>query len=135
VPDAAEIDDRSDRATARPFGRRFHLRGRERAIAERLGPRTIRAHAAEIIAERLAPAEPRNDGRQTPYGKHPVFVAQHATATCCRSCLETWHGIAKGHRLDDSERAYVVEVIGRWIDRELAASVEGRGVAVRQRRS
>lgn len=82
----------------------------------------MRAHAAEIIAERLAPAEPRNDGRQTPYRNHPVFVAQHATATCCRSCLETWHGIAKGHQLDRGERTYVVEVIGRWIDRELATA-------------
>ncbi len=86
----------------------------------------MRAHAAEIIAERLAPTEPRNDGRQTPYRNHPVFVAQHATATCCRGCLETWHGIAKGHRLDRAERAYVVEVIGRWIDRELATSTAGR---------
>ena len=87
----------------------------------------MRAHAAEIIAERLAPAEPRNDGRQTPYRNHPVFVAQHATATCCRSCLETWHGIAKGHRLDRGERGYVVEVIGRWIDRELSTPVPGHG--------
>ena len=126
MPDPAEIDDRIDRASARPFGRRFHLRGRELATAELRGPQTMRAHAAEIIAERLAPAEPRNDGRQTPYRNHPVFVAQHATATCCRSCLETWHGIAKGHRLDRGERAYVVEVIGRWIDRELATSIEGR---------
>ena len=126
VPDPAEIDDRIDRASARPFGRRFHLRGRERATAELQGPQTMRVHAAQIVAERLAPAEPRNDGRQTPYRNHPVFVAQHATATCCRSCLETWHGIAKGHRLDRSQRAYLVEVIGRWIDRELASSGEGR---------
>lgn len=83
----------------------------------------MRAHAAEIVAERLAPAAPRNDGRQTPYRNHPVFVAQHATATCCRSCLETWHGIAKGRALDRDERTYVVEVIGRWIDRELAAPI------------
>ena len=86
----------------------------------------MRAHAAEIIAERLAPAAPRNDGRQTPYRNHPVFVAQHATATCCRSCLETWHGIAKGHLLDRDERAYVVDVIGRWIDRELANPIHRR---------
>ena len=78
-PDPAEIDDRIDRASARPFGRRFHLRGRERAMAELRGPQTMRAHAAEIIGERLAPAVPRNDGRQTPYRNHPVFVAQHAT--------------------------------------------------------
>ena len=73
MPDPAVIDDRIDRASARPFGRRFHLRGRERATAELRGPQTMRAHAAEIIAERLAPAEPRNDGRQTPYRNHPVF--------------------------------------------------------------
>ena len=126
MPDPAEIDDRIDRASARPFGRRFHLRGRERATAELRGPQTMRAHAAEIIAERLAPPEPRHDGRQTPYRNHPVFVAQHATATCCRSCLETWHGIAKGLQLDRSERAYVVEVIGRWIERELATSSQDR---------
>ena len=86
----------------------------------------MRDPAAEIVAGRLAPAEPRNDGRQTLYRNQPVFVAQHATATCCRSCLETWHGIAKGHRLDRGERAHVVEAIGRWIDRELATSIEGR---------
>ena len=126
VPNPAEIDDRIDRASARPFGRRFHLRGRERATADLRGPQTMRNHAAEIIAERLAPAEPRNDGRQTPYRNHPVFVAQHATATCCRSCVETWHGIAKGHQLDRDERAYLVEVIGRWIDRELANPIDGR---------
>ena len=83
-------------------------------------PRTLSS------AERLAPAAPRNDGRQTPYRNHPVFVAQHATATCCRRRLETWHGIAKGHLLDRDERAYVVDVIGRWIDRELATSTDGR---------
>ena len=125
MPDPAEIDERIDRASARPFGRRFHLRGRERAMAQQRGPWTMRAHAAEIISERLAPAEPRNDGRQTPYRNHPVFVAQHATATCCRTCLQTWHGIAKGHQLDRDERVYVVEVIGRWIDHELATPVEG----------
>ncbi|MBV9488047.1 MAG: DUF4186 domain-containing protein [Frankiaceae bacterium] len=126
MADLAEIDERIDRASARPFGRRFHLVGRERATAELRGPQTMRAHAGEIVAARLAPAEPPNDGRQTPYRNHPVFVAQHATATCCRSCLERWHGIAKGQRLDRDERAYVVEVIGRWIDRELANSFAGR---------
>jgi hypothetical protein len=120
MPDTEHLDERMERATQRPFGRRFHLRGRDRATAELRGRETMRRHAAEIIAERLAPAEPRNDGRQTPYRNHPVFVAQHATATCCRSCLERWHDIPRGRMLDRDERAYVVEVIGRWIDRELS---------------
>ena len=122
MSDPAEIDDRIDRASARPFGRRFHLRGRERATAELRGPQTIRAHAAEIIAARLAPAEPRNDGRQTPYRNHPVFVAQHATATCCRKCLERWHRIPKGRELTSEEQRYAVDVICRWIETDLAAS-------------
>ncbi|WP_251023391.1 DUF4186 family protein [Streptomyces sp. ISL-10] len=31
----------------------------------------------------------------------PVFVAQHATATCCRTCLERWHVVPAGRALDD----------------------------------
>jgi hypothetical protein len=76
---------------------------------------TVRRHAEELIQQRLAPAEPRNDGRQTPFRGHPVFVAQHATATCCRTCLERWHGIPAGRALDDAEQGYVVEAICRWI--------------------
>jgi hypothetical protein len=91
----------------------------------------MRAHAAELIADRLAPAQPRNDGKQTPYRGHPVFIAQHATATCCRTCLLRWHGIEKGRTLTREERTYVVAVIGRWIERELDATAEpgfrGRG--------
>jgi len=50
---------------------------------------------------------------------HPVFVAQHATGCCCRSCLAKWHGIAPGRPLDPAEQAYVVGVLMRWIDREM----------------
>lgn len=80
----------------------------------------MRQHARDIIASRLAAAEPRNDGRQTPYRGHPVFVAQHATGTCCRSCLERNHQIGKHRELTADEQAYVVDVICRWIERELA---------------
>ena len=73
----------------------------------------------EIVAQRLAPAFPRNDGKQTPYRGHPVFVAQHATATCCRSCLERRHGIPPGAELTGEQQAYVVDVILAWIDAEL----------------
>lgn len=75
-------------------------------------------HARDLIFKRLAPASPFKDGKQTPYRGHPVFVAQHATATCCRSCLQRWHGIPKGHELSTAEQRYVVDVICRWIERE-----------------
>ncbi|HEY9303671.1 MAG TPA: DUF4186 family protein [Mycobacterium sp.] len=84
------------------------------------GIAAVRSHAEELVEHRLAPARPRNDGRQTPYRGHPVFVAQHATATCCRTCLARWHAIPAGHALDDAECGYVVEVICWWIARQYA---------------
>jgi hypothetical protein len=116
-----DIDARLERIGQQPFRAKFHLRGRERATAEMREMSAIRQHAADLISARLAPSEPRNDGKQTPYRGHPVFVAQHATATCCRGCLSRWHGIPKGHDLTPAERGYVVDVICRWIARELSA--------------
>ncbi|HWF72212.1 MAG TPA: DUF4186 domain-containing protein [Solirubrobacteraceae bacterium] len=116
---AADIDKRLDAIARQPFRARFHLRGRERALVQLRGIDTIRRHGEDMIARRVAAAEPVNDGRQTPYRGHPVFVAQHATGTCCRSCLERNHGIAGGHALTDAERRYLVEVIMRWIEREI----------------
>ncbi|WP_338765829.1 DUF4186 domain-containing protein [Nocardia vulneris] len=115
-----ELDDRLDRIGQHHFRAKFRLRGRDRAVVDLRGIATVRKHAEDLIARRLAPAEPRNDGKQTPYRGHPVFVAQHATATCCRTCLARWHDIAAGHELDDAERAYVVDVICRWIVRQYA---------------
>ena len=115
-----DLDARLDRIGRHHFRARFHLRGRDRAVVDLRGLTTVRQHAEDLIGKRLAPAEPRNDGRQTPYRGHPVFVAQHATATCCRTCLSRWHDIPAGHELDEAERTYVVDVICRWIEREYA---------------
>ncbi len=112
------IDERIDVIARHPFRAKFRLRGRERALVQLRGMSAVRQHAEDLFAARVAPAQPRNDGRQTPYRGHPVFVAQHATATCCRTCLERWHEIPKGRDLDPAERAYAVDVICRWIERE-----------------
>ncbi|MFF0836231.1 DUF4186 domain-containing protein [Streptomyces sp. NPDC003388] len=127
-PAARSLDERLDAIARQPFRAKFHLRGRELALAREKGPATIRWHAYDLTAERLAPARPRKDGRQTPYRGHPVFVAQHATATCCRGCLERWHGVARGRELSRAEHVYVVDVICRWIEREVAGGA-GPGAA------
>jgi predicted Fe-S protein YdhL (DUF1289 family) len=101
------------------FRGRFRLSAAERAYAQAKGRDTIRSHARDFVSARLAPAEPRNDGMQTPMRGHPVFVAQHATATCCRGCLRTWHGIAKGRPLSKAEQEAVVDLIMEWIDWQL----------------
>lgn len=115
-----EMETRLRRIGQHPFRAKFRLRGRDRAIVDLRGIGTVRMHAAQLIVQRLAPAAPCNDGRQTPYRGHPVFVAQHATATCCRTCLERWHDIPSGRDLDLAERDYVVEVICRWITGQYA---------------
>ncbi|HJP69873.1 MAG TPA: DUF4186 domain-containing protein [Sphingomicrobium sp.] len=99
------------------FRSRFRLNPKDRTYLEDRGLDVICGHAREFIAKRLAPAEPPNDGRQTPWRGHPVFVAQHATATCCRACLAKWHGIPAGRQLSEEEQAYVVGTILRWLTR------------------
>ena len=110
-----DLDEVFRRLAASPFRRKFRLQGRERAYLETWGLPHVMKQAAELIRTRLAPAEPKNDGRQTPWRNHPVFVAQHATATCCRGCLEKTHCIAKGHALDPDEMAHVLGAIERWL--------------------
>jgi hypothetical protein len=116
------IDATLSALAKQPFRARFHLRGRDAATVQLRGMEAVRAHARELLAARVAPAAPRKDGKQTPYRGHPVFVAQHATATCCRTCLERWHGIPKGRELTADELDYAVEVICRWIEADLTAS-------------
>ncbi|HEX4129848.1 MAG TPA: DUF4186 domain-containing protein [Pirellulales bacterium] len=104
------------------FRSRFRLDARDRAYLRNKGLAAILEHGREFIATRLAPAGPANDGRQTPMRGHPVFVAQHATATCCRSCLAKWHGIAKGRALASGEIEYVLGVIGAWLQHQPAGA-------------
>ena len=101
--------------TKSEFRRSQQLRQKELRYLNAKGMETVLKHAADFVAKRLAPAEPANDGKQTPWRNHPVFVAQHATATCCRGCLQKWHAIPKGRELTDEEKRYVVEVIKRWL--------------------
>jgi len=110
-----EIDEAFRRLASSTFRRRFKLRGRELAYLQTWGIDRVMQQAAELIDKRVAPADPPNDGRQTPWGNHPVFVAQHATATCCRGCLQKTHAIAVGHELTHEERVYVMRVIRRWL--------------------
>lgn len=110
-----DLDTAFQRLAASPFRRKFRLRGRELAYLQTWGLAHVMKQAADLIGKRLAPAEPLNDGRQTPWGNHPVFVAQHATATCCRGCLQKTHEIAKGQELTAEERAHVLGAIERWL--------------------
>ncbi len=97
------------------FRSSFHLKPKDIKYIDRIGTEKIRSHANDFVRERLAPAEPKNDGKQTPMRGHPVFIAQHACACCCRGCLEKWHKIPKGRALTEEEIKYVVGVLMKWI--------------------
>ena len=118
------LDDLFAALAGSAFRRRFHLGDAEQGYLERKGLRTVLVEAEELIAKRLAPASPANDGKQTPFRGHPVFVAQHATATCCRGCLAKWHGIARGAPLTDEETAHVIATLARWLARERRAGLQ-----------
>ena len=102
-----------------PFRAKFHLTKRDVEYIKEKGMEKIKSHAYDFISSRLAPAFPKNDGKQTPMRGHPVFIAQHATATCCRSCLQKWHKIEKEKALSNAQIDFVVNLIIFWIEQEL----------------
>ncbi len=114
------IGNALERLAKSRFRSRFALNGDEKDYVRNKGIALIRLHAAEIVARRLAPAAIPDDGKQTPmrHGLHPVFIAQHATACCCRGCFEKWHGIPKGRRLSAAEQEFAVNLIVEWIKRQ-----------------
>ena len=117
-----DLDALFKRLAGSSFRRRFRLGKRDRAYLEARGLSVVLAHARDFINRRLAAAEPPNDGKQTPYRGHPVFVAQHATGTCCRGCLAKWHGIPQGRPLEEADKARILAVIERWLNERLTGN-------------
>ena len=102
------------------FRSRFHLSAEARKYIADKGIDVVRRHAEDFIRTRLAPAYPPNDGRQTPMRGHPVFKAQHATATCCRGCLEKWWKVPKGTEIPLARQSRIAGFLMAWIEKELA---------------
>lgn len=100
------------------FRSRFKLGPKERAYLEEKGFAVIEHHAREFISKRLAPAQIAGDGKQTPMRGHPVFIAQHAAAACCRKCLEKWHGIPRGRRLTAEEIDRIAAILLIWLKKQ-----------------
>jgi hypothetical protein len=122
-----DLDDLFPALAKSTFRARFRLSDKEKAYADEHGLFGLVEHARGIVRERLAAARPANDGKQTPMRNHPVFVAQHATATCCRGCLEKWHRIPKGRALSEDEQEHVVAAIERWLrDQGVGEGTQGR---------
>ncbi len=97
--------------------------------ARRKGRTDLKTAARTRLEKYLAPANPYRDGQQTPFEKNPIFYAQHATATCCRTCLDYWHAMPKGRPLSDDEVEYCLALIEHYFDERLAnVKAEGEHV-------
>ena len=101
------------------FRSKFKLTQKDRDYIASKGLETIKEHAYQFINSRIAGDFPKNDGKQTPMRGHPVFIAQHATATCCRGCIQKWHGIEKGRALSETEVVFIVALIMGWIEEQV----------------
>ena len=101
------------------FRSSFYLKNKDKEYVKEKGIETIEKHTRDFIEKRLAPKEIKNDGKQTPMRGHPTFIAQHATACCCRGCLNKWHKIPKNTELSKEQKDYIVEVIMTWIKRQM----------------
>ncbi len=101
------------------FRSSFYLSKKDKQYVNDKGLDTIRRHAKDFVKQRLAPASPINDGKQTPTSGHPVFKGQHATATCCRGCLNKWYNVEMGVELTEVQQEKIVNLIMSWIERKM----------------
>ena len=114
----ATIDQALARLQTSTFRARFHLSETDKHYIADKGMAVVREHAHVFVRTRLAPAVIDNDGKQTPMRGHPVFVAQHACACCCRGCLQKWYRVPQGVALTAAQQEKIVNVLMAWIEKE-----------------
>ena len=112
----ATIDEALVELQKSAFRAKFQLTEKDKQYVKDKGMNTVREHAADFVRQRLAPAVIPNDGKQTPMRRHPVFVAQHACACCCRGCLNKWYKDPVGTELTENQQERIVNLLMAWID-------------------
>ena len=112
------IDEALNKLKKSKFRSKFHLSDKDKKYIDDKGLEVIRRHAEDFIAQRLAPDNIPNDGKQTPMRGHPVFIAQHACACCCRGCLSKWYRVNPNKQLSPTEQEKIVNLIMTWIEHE-----------------
>lgn len=112
------IEQALDRLARSRFRSGFRLTKKERLYLEEKGMAVMRRHAEDFVRQKLAPAEPVNDGKQTPMHGHPVFKAMHATACCCRGCLNKWYKVPLHRELTENQQERIVNLLMAWLERQ-----------------
>lgn len=112
------IDEALDKLEHSKFRSGFHLTKKEQEYLAQKGMDVMRSHAMDFVRQKLAPAEPANDGKQTPMHGHPVFKAMHGCACCCRGCLNKWYRIPLGVKLTENQQERIVNLLMAWLQRQ-----------------
>ena len=112
------IEEALNKLEKSKFRSSFHLTKKEKAYLEEKGMDVMRSHAKDFVRQKLAPAEPLNDGKQTPMHGHPLFIAMHATGCCCRGCLNKWYKVPLHQELNEVQQEKIVNLLLAWIDRQ-----------------
>lgn len=113
------IIDKLESLAKSKFRSSFHLRKYMIDYINEKGLDKIKKDAYYFIENRISDTSKVIDGHQTPMKNHPVFIAQHATATCCRGCLNKWYHIPKNRTLTKHEIDFCVALIMAWINKEI----------------
>ena len=115
----ATIEEALERLSRSSFRAKFRLSDKDKNYIAEKGLPTIRSHCEDFVRDRLAPADIPNDGKQTPMRGHPVFIAQHACACCCRGCLNKWYKVKKDLPLTEIQQKKIVNLLMAWIEKQL----------------
>lgn len=103
----------------------WHKEFDEKALlhARRKGKSGMRAAAVRRIRSSVG-TKTAFDGRQTPKEGNVLFYAQHATGSCCRKCIEEWHGIPQDQPLDDAQVKYLSDLCYLFVEKRLPTLAE-----------
>jgi hypothetical protein len=112
------IEEALNKLEKSKFRSSFHLTKKEKTYLEEKGMDVMRSHAKDFVRQKLAPANPINDGKQTPMHGHPIFKAMHATGCCCRGCLNKWYKVPLHQELNEAQQEKIVNLLLAWIDKQ-----------------
>jgi hypothetical protein len=92
----------------------FDKKSREEANG--LGLAGLKAKVRPHLLKKVGQKKIWRDGTQTPKKDSAIHFAQHATATCCRKCMEYWHGIERDRDLTPAELTYAEGLVCSYLD-------------------
>lgn len=115
----ATIEQTLEKLSHSKFRSSFKLTKKELAYIDEKGMDVVRFHATDFVRNKIALANPPNDGKQTPMHGHPAFKAMHATACCCRGCLQKWYKVRPDRELTDDEQERIVNLLMAWLEKQI----------------